>query len=52
MMCLRDWRKNGIVFVRGENYKVEYNPVDRRFYAFTPMGFTDITDYELKTVFV
>lgn len=42
VICLRDFRKDGLIFCKGCTYRVNYNPVDGRLYIYTVWGYTDI----------
>lgn len=50
--CIRHMVKDGLEFVPGCEYKVEYNPVDQNLYVYTVWGFTTITPFDLHTHFI
>lgn len=50
-VCLKDCRKDGLTFIKGCTYKVDYNSVDGRLYIYTVWGYTDISKSMLNEFF-
>ena len=53
MMVTRGFRKDGISFCQNTEVKVNYNPVDGRFYVTNCFGqYTDVSQYVINTHFM
>lgn len=50
-LCIRDCTIDGLPFVSGMYYDIEWNPVTQSFIAYTVWGFTKLTDNEYRTIF-
>jgi hypothetical protein len=50
--CVKWFVKDGLEFIPGMEYKVEFNPIDKNLYIYTVWGFTTITASQLSTHFI
>jgi hypothetical protein len=50
--CVKWFVKDGLEFIPGMEYKVEFNPIDKNLYIYTVWGFTTITTSQLSTHFI
>jgi len=51
-MCMCDTIINGLSFIHGLFYKVEYNPIMRTFIIYNRFGYTDITKQQIENSFI
>ena len=51
-MCIHDTIINGLSFIHGLFYKVEYNPIMRTFIIYNKFGYTDITKQQIEYLFI
>lgn len=51
-LCVKQYRKDGLDFIPGLEYEVEYNPIDRNLYIYTVWGYTTITPFALNSNFI
>lgn len=52
VICICDFVKDGLQFVSGCTYNVDYNKVDGRLYIYTVWGYTDISKSTLNNYFL
>ena len=51
-MCIQDTIINGLSFMHGLFYKVEYNPIIRTFIIYNKFGYTDISKQQFDYSFI
>lgn len=51
-LCIRDCKINGLVFVCGIDYEIEFNPFNRKLIIYNLYGFTTINKKELDRNFL
>lgn len=42
-LCLKDFKLDGLIFVKGVEYKMSFNPKDGLIYIYNPFGYTTIS---------
>ena len=50
--CVAQFRKDGLDFIPGLEYKVDFNPIDKNLYIYTVWGYTTISTSQLNRYFV
>ena len=51
-MCIQDTIINGLSFMHGLFYKVEYNPIIRTFIIYNKFSYTDISKQQFDYSFI
>ena len=50
-ICLRDCKMNGIILVKGVEYDIDWNPVNKCMFVRTVWGDIPLNDAEYKNIF-
>lgn len=50
--CVKYYTKDGMEFLPGTEYKVEFNPIDKRLYIYTVWGYTTISPLIINSNFI
>lgn len=51
-MCIHSFSKDGLNFIEGCSYRINYNKIDNRIYVHNVYGYTDISKPALNRYFL